>query len=96
MGDKEPKDHDFSLSFVAGLVVGASLLFVLGTKKGRILIEKIRDEGGGMWEDFVEEHPQLAGQLADNTEEIKEKMGTMESISKSARRFFKKSNNKAS
>ena len=94
MAPKEQKDHDFSLSFVAGLVVGASLLLVLGAKKGGKLINKIKEEGGGAWDDFVEEHPQLAGKVADDAQKVRQSTGALASIGRSAKRFFKKSGKK--
>ena len=91
MSDIEHKDHELNLSFVAGLVLGSSLLFALGTKKGQKLIEKIKEEGVDIWEELIEEHPQLAGHSFSNKEKkIEQSIGALESITKSAKRFFKK------
>ena len=94
MSDIEHKDHDLNLSFVAGLILGSSLLFALGTKKGQKLIEQIKEEGVEIWEEFIDEHPQLAGHTL--VSETKQNTGALETISRSAKRFFKKAAKKAS
>src|SRR3989344_3725901 len=93
MSDIEHKDHDLNLSFVAGLVLGFFLLFALGTKKGQKLIEQIKEEGVEIWEEFIDEHPQLAGHTL--VSETKQNTGALETISRSAKRFFKKAAKKA-
>lgn len=80
MLEEDSKSHEFSLSFVAGLVVGSVLLLSLGTEKGRKIISQIKSDGPGVWESHK-----------NKGEITKTKVGALENIGRSAKRFFKKS-----
>lgn len=85
MLEQDPKNHQFGLSFVAGLIVGSALLFSLGTEKGRKIINQIKSDELGVWENHI-----------DKVEITKSKTSALENIGRSAKRFFKKTIKKAS
>ena len=48
-------DGKFSTGFILGLIVGAAVVFLFGTKKGKKLLKTITEEGVGSFSDLIEE-----------------------------------------
>lgn len=73
----ESQDHregHLNLSFVFGLLLGGLLVFVLGTKKGRKLVEEILEEGADAWGGVLEENPGLEEKVEEKTAEVAGKL----------------------
>lgn len=82
MKDREQdRGGHFSFAFVSGLVVGGILMFVLGTKKGRKLLEEILSDGEIFWGEILEKNPELEEKLEEKTVEVAGKIvGTKETV----------------
>ncbi|OGH10311.1 MAG: hypothetical protein A2857_02600 [Candidatus Levybacteria bacterium RIFCSPHIGHO2_01_FULL_36_15] len=84
------KKENSSNGFVWGMLIGASLVLLLGTKKGRKILEKVSEKGLETIENIVKN--QGLDCLMDEDEEVQE----METSSREAennhsagKRFFK-------
>lgn len=71
MGQKGAhKDGHFSLAFITGLILGGIFMFVLGTKKGRKVLEDMLDEVENFWGELLEKNPELEETLEEETAKV--------------------------
>lgn len=68
--DKERSSTHFGFGFLAGLIVGMLLLYALGTKKGKRVIEQLLTQGGELWGEMLEKNPELEDKLEVKTAQI--------------------------
>lgn len=102
---EEQRSEHFSLTFIIGLLVGGVMMFILGTKKGRKLLEEMLSEGEKLCGELLEKNPQLEDTLEEKTakaagkisktkeavESIIDKSNGLRSLGhKTAARFFHK------
>lgn len=60
----------FNLAFITGLILGGIFMFVLGTKKGRRVLEDILDEVENFWGELLEKNPELEEKLEEKTAKV--------------------------
>ncbi|OGG08079.1 hypothetical protein A3D05_00290 [Candidatus Gottesmanbacteria bacterium RIFCSPHIGHO2_02_FULL_40_24] len=71
MEEKSNKAGNFWLGFFLGGIVGAFVIFVLGTKEGKKLAEKIRENGEILEEDLEEKVAKLQKKGEDIVKQAK-------------------------
>jgi len=59
--------HHTGLGFLGGMIVGGAIVLMLGTKKGRKLIDLILTEGEENWGKFLEDNPEIEEKLENKT-----------------------------
>lgn len=78
-------NNNFFSGFLLGALVGAAVVFLLGTKKGKRLLEAISKEDIGDFSNIFEE----ANRPVDVDEVIEEKESTTQEVKPKVRRFFR-------
>lgn len=61
-------------TLIIGVIIGASLTYLLTTKKGQKIKDQILEEGKKLLADLAEKAEETQEQLAENKEEIPEKV----------------------
>jgi hypothetical protein len=65
--ENENQNNHSSLGFLGGIIVGGAIVLMMGTKKGRKLIDQILTEGEESWGKFLEENPEVEKKLEEKT-----------------------------
>ena len=84
MDNNNHQGGKFINGFLLGLIIGAGVVFLFGTKKGKRLLKNLSEDGfgnitdileqaGELEEDELEETPQRSG-LAEQVKEVKSEM----------------------
>jgi hypothetical protein len=61
------KHTHFNFGFVGGLVLGGALVLLLGTKKGKEVVDQILNEGEEAIGDYLEKNPKVEQKLEKKT-----------------------------
>ena len=61
-------------ALIVGVIIGASLTYLLTTKKGRIIKEQLLVEGKKLLEDLKDKAQEQEEEVAENKEEIQKKV----------------------
>lgn len=93
------RDSKFLTGFIWGAVIGAGIVFLLGTKKGKKLLKTISEEGISSLSDLLEQTEESEYDVSNNSnqEQGKKTNGELnheikkENKKPSIRRFFRRS-----
>lgn len=93
------RDSKFLTGFIWGAVIGAGIVFLLGTKKGKKLLKTISEEGISSLSDLLEQTEESEYDVSNNSNQEQEKKtnGELnheikeENKKPSIRRFFRRS-----
>lgn len=90
---------NFGVGFFIGIIIGGMLMFALGTKKGRQLVDQILEEGDQFWGKYLEDYstPEKKGketeekkkQIKESVESVTDKVEAVGDLGRRAiKRFF--------
>lgn len=89
--ENQNSNSHFSFAFIFGIVIGGLIVFFLGTKKGRKLIEEILSEGADICGEYLQEDPQLEEKAEKETAKAVVKLSNVQKAAETAKRFFRRS-----
>ena len=90
---------NFLPGFILGGILGALIIFILGTKEGKKLLEKLVDHvenSGGDFEKKIGKIQEKGEELLEEAKDIKEKVQSGMDFALKNRRTFKKNGKKLS
>lgn len=80
------KHTHFNFGFVGGLILGGVLVLLLGTKKGKEVVDQILNEGEEAIGDYLEKNPEVEQELEEKTAVVASKVEKVKKFARS--RFF--------
>ncbi len=93
----EHKSSHFSSGFLLGAIIGAAIVFLVGTEKGKKVLKLIADEGLRNITEYIEEDDlsdeileevEPVDEVIENTEDKKEEKNPQ--VKKTKKRFFRR------